>query len=108
MSHVRYTTLANLDLEETVRFLAKERGAATAHRFVERIDERCRAVAEMPGMGRSREELAAGLRSVPEGNHVIFYRPAPDGIEVVRILYGARDIEAVFRDMESSGGEAGA
>ena len=30
--------------------------------------------------------------------HLIFYRPIDHGIEVVRVLHGARDIEAVFED----------
>jgi toxin ParE1/3/4 len=30
------------------------------------------------------------------GKYLIFYRPVKDGIEIVRILHGARDIEALF------------
>jgi len=29
--------------------------------------------------------------------HLIFYLPLKDGIEVLRIVHGARDIEALFR-----------
>jgi toxin ParE1/3/4 len=47
-------------------------------------------------MGREREELSARLRSFAVGNYVIFYRPAKDGIEVVRILHGARDFPPLF------------
>jgi toxin ParE1/3/4 len=28
--------------------------------------------------------------------HLIFYRQTPDGIDVVRILHGARDIDSVL------------
>jgi hypothetical protein len=47
-------------------------------------------------MGRVRDELAADLRSFPFGRYVIFYEPIEDGIDVVRVLHGARDIDAVF------------
>lgn len=29
-------------------------------------------------------------------NHLIFYRPVEDGIEVLRVVHGAQDIEAIF------------
>lgn len=47
-------------------------------------------------MGRARDELAAELRSFPFGRYVIFYEPIEDGIDVVRVLHSARDIDAVF------------
>ena len=40
--------------------------------------------------------MATGLRSLPLGNYIIFYRPIDDGIEVVRILHGARDLPPLF------------
>jgi toxin ParE1/3/4 len=47
-------------------------------------------------MGRAREELAADLRSFPFGRYVIFYMPVQDGIDVVRVLHSARDVDAAF------------
>lgn len=40
----------------------------------------------------------SNLRSHPHGNYVIFYRPIGDGIEIVRVLHGARDIDAAFTE----------
>jgi len=47
-------------------------------------------------MDRCRDELAPGLRSLPVGNYVVFYRGREGGIEVIRVLHGARDIDALF------------
>ena len=47
-------------------------------------------------MGRARVELGADLRSFPFGRYVIFYAPIDDGIDVVRVLHSARDIDAAF------------
>jgi toxin ParE1/3/4 len=47
-------------------------------------------------MGRRRDELAPGLRSFPAGRYVIFYLPLTDGVDIVRVLHGSRDIETVF------------
>ncbi len=63
-------------------------------------------LARMPGLGERRESLnprLAGLRVRRiEGfpNHLIFCRPVEDGIEVVRVLHGAGDIDRV---LESEG-----
>jgi toxin ParE1/3/4 len=53
-------------------------------------------MAAQPMMGRSRDGLAPGMRSSPIGRYVVFYVPLDDGIDVVRVLHGARDIDAVF------------
>ena len=47
-------------------------------------------------MGRSRDELSPDVRSLPFGRYVILYLPLADGIDVVRVLHSARDIEAIF------------
>ena len=49
-------------------------------------------------IGRARRELAPGVRSFPLGRFVLFYCPTAAGIEVVRVLHGARDIGQVFQD----------
>ena len=51
-------------------------------------------------MGRARDELAADLRSFPFARYVIFYEPIEDGIDVVRVLHSARDIDAAFDEDE--------
>jgi toxin ParE1/3/4 len=40
-------------------------------------------------LGRSREELVPGLRSLPFGRYVM-------GIVIVRVLHGARDLGPLF------------
>jgi toxin ParE1/3/4 len=42
-------------------------------------------------------DLSPDLRSFVVGRYLIFDRPLSDGIEVVRVLHGARDVEAVLR-----------
>jgi toxin ParE1/3/4 len=36
--------------------------------------------------------------AAPFGRYVVFYAPIEDGIDVVRVLHSARDIDAVFSD----------
>ena len=51
-----------------------------------------------PFGGRSRDELRAGLRSLLSDPYVIFYR-VRDGVpEIVRVLHGRRDLDAIFAE----------
>lgn len=57
-----------------------------------------RTLADTPYMGRARDELPIpNLRSFPVKEYIIFYRVTERGVEVVRILHGKRDIEAIIK-----------
>jgi toxin ParE1/3/4 len=47
-------------------------------------------------MGRAREEIAAGIRSFPLGQYVIFYVRVDGGIDIVRVLHSRRDLDTQF------------
>jgi toxin ParE1/3/4 len=64
--------------------------------FIERLYEAMTLLAGQPLMGRARPELGVDIRSFPVGRYVIFYQPILNGIDVVRVLSGARDIDAAF------------
>lgn len=61
-----------------------------------RVNGEFQMLARQPRMGRERPELFAGLRSFPIGSYVVFYLPRARGIEVVRVLHGARDLKPFF------------
>jgi toxin ParE1/3/4 len=96
MSRVTRDRAAQRDLDEIWDYIAQE-SVAAANRLIDMIVETCNRLALQSEMGRLRPELASNLRSFTVGNYVIFYRPTQDGIEVARMLHGARDIEALLR-----------
>ena len=55
-------------------------------------------LAGAPVMGRVRPELGARIRSFVADRYVLFYRPLTraKGIEIARVLHGARDVDAIF------------
>ena len=67
-----------------------------ADRWVDELDEKMRLWATQPLIGRSRDELAPGLRSLAFGRYVVFYEALSEGIDVVRVPHGSRDIDANF------------
>ena len=76
------TILENLD----------QRNPKAAERLASAFDQECELHALDPEMGRDRPDLAAGLRSFRIGVYVLIYRAVPDGIEVLRITHGRRDV----------------
>ena len=67
-----------------------------ADRLLANFVKKFELLAAQPRMGRLRPEFATHLRSFIEGRYVIFYRLVPDGIEIVRIIHGARDMGTIF------------
>jgi toxin ParE1/3/4 len=103
MRKYRLTPEAEKDLDEITDFTAAGNRTA-ASRLIDAIEAKCRALAAMPGMGRGREELAPNLRSSRVRKYIIFYRPGDEGIDVIRVIHGHRDIPKLFERGTSRGG----
>src|SRR5690606_36944696 len=75
-----------------------------ADRFTAQAEATCKKLARTPGLGRPRSFGNSRLQDLRswkvEGfpRHLIFYRELPEkrGVEIVRLLHGARDIDAQF------------
>jgi toxin ParE1/3/4 len=87
---------AKTDLVEIWDHIADD-SEARADAFIETVDKKFHTLARRPNMGRLRDELAESLRSFPVGRYVIFYRPIPEGVEIVRVLHGARDLDSILQ-----------
>ena len=81
-------------LSDIFEYIARDKPVAAAN-WVEKIEEKCRLIATVPDFGESRPEYGREIRSSVVGRYVIFYRPIDDGIEVVRVIPGDRDIRSL-------------
>ena len=86
---------AEADLIEIWIYIAQD-SPTRADKLLDEIDEKSQTLAQSPLIGRARDELGHNIRSFPIGNYVIFYQSIEDGIEIIRVLHGARDIDALF------------
>jgi toxin ParE1/3/4 len=77
-------------------FIAQDNLGA-ARRLQSQFQETFLTIAGQPSIGRSRDELAAGIRSLPVGEYVIYYRMVGRAVRILRLLHGARDIQKLFR-----------
>jgi toxin ParE1/3/4 len=97
MPEVEYSEPAELDIDEIWHYIAQD-STQNADRFVDRLYQMCREVlAPNPMVGHSRDDLALGLRShVFSRRYLIFYQPIENGVEIIRVVHGSRDIEPLF------------
>jgi toxin ParE1/3/4 len=86
---------AEADLIEIWTYIAQD-SPTRADKLLDEIDEKSQTLAQSPFIGKARDELRPKIRSFPIGNYVLFYQPIEEGIEIIRVLHGARDIEALF------------
>ena len=89
---VHVSTAARQDFDQIWLYIATDDPIA-ADRFLSHIGERCQSYAHQPQLGEARSNLGRHLRCFSVGNYVVYYRPTSDGIEIARVLHGARDIQ---------------
>jgi len=95
MKIARLSDQSKSDLVAIWEYIAQDSPSA-ANRFVQRLVKEYKSLSKNPGTGRSRDQLRPGLRSFPVGNYLILYRQITEGIAVIRILHGARDLEVIL------------
>ena len=95
MTTISRRPLAGLDVLDIWDHIADDNMAA-ADRWVDDLDAAFNRLATQPMMGRARPEIAPDLRSLPFKRYVIYYLPLHDGIDVVRILHSARDLDGLI------------
>ncbi|MEQ9483410.1 type II toxin-antitoxin system RelE/ParE family toxin [Coleofasciculus sp. F4-SAH-05] len=96
MSEIFKRPLAQTDLDAIWDYLEEHSSQEQAADFLRKLYAKLETLAQNPYIGRIRDELLPELRSFPFRDYLIFYFPLTNGIEVVRVLYGRRDIERIF------------
>jgi toxin ParE1/3/4 len=93
---------ARHDVDEIALYIALD-SLESALRFTDAAEEAFSRLADFPGAGARHptgNPAFAELRIWPiKGfrKYLVCYRPLPDGIEVLRVIHGARDVDRVFR-----------
>jgi toxin ParE1/3/4 len=86
---------AEEDLLAIARFIAQDNPSA-ASRWLDEVERILSLVATQPLMGEAVDRLRPGLRRILHGNYLLFYEPLEDGIGLVRVVHGSRQIEKLF------------
>ena len=87
---------ADQDIDEIFEYTKAAYGLSQAIQYLTEIEQVITKLLNNPGLGRNRDEIKKGLRSIPKGDHIIFYNQTTDRIRVVRILHGRKDVPERF------------
>ena len=93
-------------MEQFVQF-GEQANVELAERYFAAVDNTCLHLVKHPRSGTHYDSGIArldGLRRFPVtgfDKYLIFYLPHRDGIDVIRVLHGARDINSLFVEEEA-------
>ncbi len=89
-------------------YLAEEASVEVAERYYAAVERTCARLAQQPLSGTPYDSGVARLKGMRRrapvsgfAAYLLFYVPRGGGIDVVRVLHGARDIESLFADEEA-------
>jgi toxin ParE1/3/4 len=97
---LRVTKPAQQDLEDLWLNLEAMGGIELADRRLAVLQKKFLQLQQFPGVGRSREDLAPGLRSCVVNDVVILYRSLEGLLLIVRVVQGRRDLKRLFNDVD--------
>ncbi len=95
MPQVIQTPAARQDVLDIWEYIATD-SVDAADRVMETILRRFEMLAENPRVGRLRPEFGRNLRSFNAYKYLIFYQTIRDGVEIIRVVHGARDLGKLF------------
>ena len=105
MARVLKREAARRDLIQQWLWYAENAGIEVAERFFQAADNSLHLLSTQPEGGTSffvhAPELR-GMRRFPVSNGfekiLLFYFPLPDGVDLVRVVHGSRDLEQLLRE----------
>lgn len=87
MPSFRASALARADIREIAIYTIHRWNEAQADKYLGELEALCQRLAEGHGVGRACDDVSPGLFRISYVSHVVFYRPKPYGVRIVRILH---------------------
>jgi toxin ParE1/3/4 len=82
------------DLKFIGRYTQKAWGREQRNKYLSKLDESFHILSKQPHLGSARDDIRKGYRVYHVGRHLIFYRPKPTVIEIIRILHDRMNVES--------------
>lgn len=86
---------ARRDINDILEYTELEWGDEQRRRYRTQLRDAIHRIAEMPGLGRARDDLAPSMQAFPADRHLICYRTTESALFVVRILHRRQDLQAI-------------
>jgi toxin ParE1/3/4 len=88
------------DIEQIADYIAQRSGLDQADRFIDKLNNKLVKIAQFPNLGRARDEILPGIRSLSIEQYLILYLPIGENVEIFRVVSGYRDLAGLFTDEE--------
>jgi toxin ParE1/3/4 len=85
------------DLEEMSTYYAVHNIEA-GEKLLDEFEARCRYLVSFPNIGKSYRSICPDLREISVSGYIIFYHVSERIVEILRVVSGSRDLEALFAD----------
>jgi toxin ParE1/3/4 len=95
MSRYLINILASQDLNEIADYF-NQTNLETGEKFFQAFNRKCQQLITFPNSGKSYTEINPNLRGLSVSGYVIFYRVLDDGIEILRVVSGRRNLSDLF------------
>lgn len=93
---------ADQDIDEQALYIAAHSSVAMGQRFYDSIQATFRLLATHPSLGTKTNFQNIHLKDTrffpikSFAHHILFYKQTPQGLDVLRVVHGARDMEHLF------------
>ena len=97
MKVLRVSAAAERDLDDIWYYVATNSGSIErANKFVDAITQRISVLAHSPKAGTARTEIDSGVRGLPIGDYMVYYRENKRWVVISRIIHGSRDQDGAY------------
>ncbi|MEO0948916.1 MAG: type II toxin-antitoxin system RelE/ParE family toxin [Cyanobacteria bacterium J06641_5] len=100
MGQFYLTQTAVRDIEAIADYLTRQSGLERGEQFLDRIDATFARIAQFPKLGRQRDEILPGVRSLGVSGYLILYVAAGARVNILRVVSGYRNLADLFAESE--------
>jgi len=103
---IKFSHQAASDLDEIIYYISSDlHSPKAAERFYKEVNKRLDLISDNPHMYplyHDKKIHACGFRFIVIGNYLMLYQVDDESssINITRLLYGGRDLSAVFEEMQ--------
>jgi toxin ParE1/3/4 len=99
MSRYIINVLASQDLNAIADYFT-ENNLEAGERFFSDFNRKCQQLVAFPNSGKSYGQIRPNLRGLSLEGYIIFYRVLNDGIEILRVASGRRNLSSLFEESD--------
>lgn len=100
MASYQFSEDAIRDINEICDYIAQNNPSSASNLF-DAIRQKCKLVANFPNMGKRYDKIRPNLKGFLVRDYIIFYYAHDEGIVIVRIVSGYRDLDALWGESNS-------